>query len=69
MLIVDTQEEWISKLKAWKAGMESKGLCVNMKKTKFLVSGDDQDDLQKSDKYPVLFAVVVSAETPSFAHS
>ena len=52
MLIVDTQEECISKLKAWKAGMESKELHVNMKKTKFLVSGGDQDVLQKSDKYP-----------------
>ena len=52
VLIADTQEECISKLKAWKAGMESKGLCVNMKKTKILVSDDDQDVLQKSDKYP-----------------
>ena len=31
--------EFISKLKAWKAGMENKELHVNMKKTKFLVSG------------------------------
>ena len=42
--------ECISKLKEWKAAMESKGLHVNMK-TKFLVSGDDQDVLQKSGKY------------------
>ena len=28
VLIMDTQEECISKLKTWKAGMESKGLCV-----------------------------------------
>ena len=33
-------------------GMESKGLRVNMKKTKFLVSGDGHDVLQKSGKYP-----------------
>ena len=52
VLIVDIQEECISKIKAWKAVMESKGLRVNMKKTKFLVSGDDQDVLQKSGKYP-----------------
>ena len=37
VLIADTQEGLISKLKAWKAGMESKGLPVNMKKTKFMV--------------------------------
>ena len=41
-LIIDTQE-CISKLKAWKAGMESKGLHVNMKKTMFMVSSDDLD--------------------------
>ena len=38
VLIADTQEECISKLKVWKAGMESNRLCVNMKKTKLLVS-------------------------------
>ena len=39
VLIADTQEGCFSKLKAWKVSMESKGLCVTMKKTKFLVSG------------------------------
>ena len=52
MLIVDTQQECISKLKAWKAGMESKGFCVNMKRTKFLAPGDGHDVLRKSGKYP-----------------
>ena len=51
-LIMDTQQKCITKLKAWKAGMESKRLWVNMKKTKFLDSGDGQDVLQKSGKYP-----------------
>ena len=51
VLNADTQEECISQLKAWKAGMESKGLHVNMKKTKFLFSGEGQDVLQKSGKY------------------
>ena len=51
LFITDTQEECISKLKAWKAGMESKRLHVNIKKTKFLVSGDG----------PVLLAVMASA--------
>ena len=48
----------ISELRAWEAGMESKGLHFNMKKTKFLVSGDDHDVLKKSDKHP--FAVSCS---------
>ena len=50
--VTDTQEECISKLMAWKAGMESNGLRVNMKETKFLVFGHDQDVLYKSGKYP-----------------
>ena len=52
VLIRDTQEECISKLKVWKAGMEIKRLHVKMKKTKFLVSGDGHNVLKKSGKYP-----------------
>ena len=52
VLMADTKEECISKLKAWKAGMESKELHVRMKNSKFLVSGDYQDVLQISGKYP-----------------
>ena len=52
VLIVDTQL-WprgvYLQAQVWKAGMESKWLRVNMKK-KFLVSGNDQDVLQKSGK-------------------
>ena len=64
VFIADTQQECISKLKAWKVGMESKGLCVNMKKTKFLFSGNGHDVLKKS----VLSAAMVSSTTPSNAH-
>ena len=45
VLNVDAQEGCISKVKAWKAGMESKGLPVNMMKTEFLANGDEQDVL------------------------
>ena len=69
VLIMDTQEECISKLNAWKDGRESKWLHVNMKKTKFLVSGDDQAVLQKFESTPVLSALVVLAKTQSCAHS
>ena len=51
-LIANTHKEYISKLKIWKAGMESKGLRVNMKKTKFMVSGVGIDVKIKSDKSP-----------------
>ena len=54
VLIAYTQEECISKRKAWKARMESKGLCASMKKTQVygLRSGVDLDVLKKSGKYP-----------------
>ena len=38
VLITDAQEECISKLKVWKAGMESNMLRDNMKKSEVLVS-------------------------------
>ena len=52
MLIADTQEDCIANLMAWKAGMEIKGLRVNMKKSKCLVSGVGYDVLKQPSKYP-----------------
>ena len=49
--IADTQEECISKLNAWKTGMESKGHRVTIKKTKFIVSGVDLDVLEISQVF------------------
>ena len=37
--MADSLEECIARLKVWKEGMERKGLRVNMKKTKLMVSG------------------------------
>ena len=45
-VFVDRQKAF--DLNAWKAGMESKGPRVNMKKTKFPVSGVGFDVLKKS---------------------
>ena len=49
IIIADSMGECITKLKAWKANMEEKGLRVNMKKTKILVSGFGLDQLQDSN--------------------
>ena len=51
VLIADNKEECIPMLKAWRAGMKSRGLRVIMKKPKFLVSGDGHEVLQKYVKY------------------
>ena len=52
-MIVDTSlERLIERVLEWKNGLESKGLCVNISKTKFMVSGRNLDVLHDSGKYP-----------------
>ena len=41
----------MTKMAVWKNGLESKGLKVNMGKTKFMISGRDLHTLQTSGKY------------------
>ena len=41
VLIAEIMEELIEKFKKWKEGMDIKGLQINMKKTKLMVSGCD----------------------------
>ena len=52
VLMADSMEGCISKLQKRKTAMQNKGLRVNMKKTKFLVSGIGLDVLKNSGKYP-----------------
>ena len=53
LVIVDTSlERLIERVLEWKSGLESKGLRVNMSKTKFMASGPDLDVLHDSGKYP-----------------
>ena len=51
-VMADSVEECIARLKVWKEGMERKGLGVNMKKTKLLVSGPGLDLLRDSGEFP-----------------
>ena len=62
-------EECAFQLKAWKAGLESKGIYVNMKKTKFLVSDTGLDILKELGKYPLLSVALESTAIPSSAYS
>ena len=52
LIMADSLEECIARLKAWKDAMEKKGCRVNMSKTKFMISGVGLDVLDKSGKYP-----------------
>ena len=52
VIIATSLEECVERVKAWKQGLESKGLHVNMTKTKLVASGLGLDILQDSGKFP-----------------
>ena len=52
VIIAESLEECVARLKIWKEGLEAKGLHVNMQKTKFMASGLGLDVLKDSGKYP-----------------
>ena len=47
-VIAETEEELIKRLNEWKDNMESKGMRVNMNKTKVMISGERQKVRQKA---------------------
>ena len=52
VIIAESLEELVVKLKLWKGQMESKGLRVNMGKTKIMFSGLKLNSLHDYGKYP-----------------
>jgi hypothetical protein len=52
VIIAETMELLLEKLKMWKSGMEAKGLRVNLSKTKVMVSGSELQPLKDSGQYP-----------------
>ena len=48
----ETEEELIKKLNEWKDNVESKGMRVNMNKTKVMISGERQIVRQKDVRWP-----------------
>ena len=52
VIIATSLEECVERVKAWKEGLESKGLHVNMTKIKFMASGLGLEILQESGKFP-----------------
>ena len=51
-VIAETEEELIKRLNDWKVNMESKGMRVNMNKTKVMISGERQKVRQKAVRWP-----------------
>ena len=51
-VIAETEEELIKRLNEWKGNVESKGMRVNMNKTKVMISGERQKVIQKAVRWP-----------------
>jgi len=51
-VIAETEEELIKRLNEWKDNVESKGIKVNMNKTKVMISGERQKVRQKAVRWP-----------------
>jgi len=51
-VIAETEEELIKRLSEWKDNVESKGMTVNMNKTKVMISGERQKVRQKDVRWP-----------------
>jgi len=51
-VIAETEEKMIKRLNIWKDNVESKGMRVNMNKTKVMISGERQKVRQKALRWP-----------------
>ena len=58
-VIAETEEELIKRLNEWKDNVESKGMRVNMNKTKVMISGERQMVRQKDVRWPVKVSVAI----------
>ena len=52
VLMADTKELLVEKIHKWKAGMEGKGLRVNMGKNKVMRCQNRKGQLKNSGKFP-----------------
>ena len=51
-VIAETEEELIKRFNEWENNIESKGMRVNMNKTKVMISGERQKVRQKAVRWP-----------------
>jgi len=51
-VIAETEEELIKRFNEWKDNVESKGMRVNMNKTKVMISGERLKVRQKAVRWP-----------------
>jgi len=51
-VIAETEKELIKRLNEWEHNMETKGMRVNMNKTKVMISGERQKVRHKAVRWP-----------------
>ena len=51
-VIAETEDELTERLNKWKDNVESKGMRVNMNKTKVMICGERQKLTQKAVRWP-----------------
>ena len=52
VVIAETEDDLIKKLNKWKDNVENRGLRVNMNKTRVVISGEHQKQMQKAIRWP-----------------
>jgi hypothetical protein len=52
VLMAESLQQLKDKLQKWKAGMEAKGLKMNVGKTKIMIGGENTGDVEESGKWP-----------------
>jgi len=48
VVIAEMEDDLIKRLHEWKDNMENRGMRVNMNKTKVMISGERQKEVQKA---------------------
>ena len=52
VVIAEREDDLIKRLNEWKDNVENRGMRVNMKKTKVMISGERQKQVQKAVRWP-----------------
>ena len=51
-MIAETEDDLFKRLNEWKDNLENRGMRVNMNKTKIMISGERQKQVQKAVRWP-----------------
>ena len=52
VVIAETQQDLIKRLREWKNNVENRGMRVNINKTTVMISGERQKPVQKAARWP-----------------